>query len=221
MRLRAFRVLFGNSGSERFAFVHNTWTHIAARAAVRPLVGTAVTPNHLTTLRLITGLAASLMLMLGTRAGDWAGGALWLVSAFLDRADGELARIGGMMSQAGHDYDYRVDVIVNSAFFLAIGVGLRHSWLGASAPPLGVVASLAILLCCWMAEVYERLSGPGVKTWTGKWGFDPDDALYLLGPFAWLGWLAPVLVGASIGASLVAAATAVRLFGLKRRLQAG
>ena len=34
---------------------HHTWLHRIVRPAVRPLVGTAVTPNHLTALRLITG----------------------------------------------------------------------------------------------------------------------------------------------------------------------
>jgi archaetidylinositol phosphate synthase len=106
-----------------------TWTHLLARPVVRPLIGTAVRPNHLTTLRLLTGLAACVGLALGTRAGMWWGGGLWLVSAFLDRADGELARIGNMMSPGGHRYDYLADVSVNTAFFVAIGFGLRNSWL--------------------------------------------------------------------------------------------
>jgi hypothetical protein len=28
--------------------------------------------------------------------------------------------------------------------------------------------------------------------------FHPDDALFLLAPFTWLGWLAPILVAASV-----------------------
>ena len=110
--------------------MNDTWTHALARYMVRPLIGTGVTPNHLTTLRLVTGALACLLF---ARAGHgdilW-GGVLWLVSAFLDRADGELARIGHMQSQQGHLYDYYTDLTINSAFFLAIGVGLRHSWLG-------------------------------------------------------------------------------------------
>ena len=38
--------------------MNDTWTHALARMAVRPLLGTGVTPNHLTTLRLLTGLLA-------------------------------------------------------------------------------------------------------------------------------------------------------------------
>ena len=71
-----------------------SWTHLLARPLVRPLIGTWVRPNHLTTLRLLTGVAACVAVAWGSRAGLWWGGGLWLVSAFLDRADGELARMG-------------------------------------------------------------------------------------------------------------------------------
>jgi archaetidylinositol phosphate synthase len=74
--------------------LNDTWSHAAARTLVRPLVGTWVRPNHLTLLRLVTGaLACALLAVGGGRAELWSG-ILWLFSAFLDRADGELARIG-------------------------------------------------------------------------------------------------------------------------------
>ena len=199
--------------------MNDTWTHAAARWMVRPLVGTGVTPNHLTTLRLITGVAACIGIALGTPAGDGWGGALWLVSAFLDRADGELARVGNMMSVAGHQYDYQVDLWINSAFFLAAGVGLRHGWLGHLAPPVGFEAAMAMVACCWLSEVYEKLSGPGVRTWNGGFGFHPDDALYLLGPIVWLGWLSPILVAAAVCSTLMAGVILVRYLGLRRRLR--
>jgi archaetidylinositol phosphate synthase len=188
-----------------------TWTHLLARPVVRPLIGTAVRPNHLTTLRLLTGIAACVGLALGTRAGMWWGGGLWLVSAFLDRADGELARIGNMMSPGGHRYDYFAGVSVNTAFFVAIGFGLRNTWLGAWSIPLGLLSGASILLASIFAESLERGSPTGTKGITGRWGFDPDDALYLMGPLAWLGWLSPILVGASVGATAVMIITGVRL----------
>jgi archaetidylinositol phosphate synthase len=198
--------------------LNDTWTHAAARWMVRPLVGTGVTPNHLTTLRLLTGVLACMAIAFGTPAGAVWGGGLWIVSAFLDRADGELARVGNMMSAAGHQYDYQVDLWINSAFFLAAGIGLRGSWLGHLAPPIGLEAALAMVACSWLSEVYEKLSGPGVRTWNGAFGFHPDDALYLLGPFVWLHWLAPILVAAAVCSTLMAGVILVRLLGLKRRL---
>jgi archaetidylinositol phosphate synthase len=193
-----------------------TWTHLLARAVVRPLIGTAVRPNHLTALRLLTGIAACVGFSLGTRAGMWWGGGLWLGSAFLDRADGELARIGNMMSPAGHRYDYLADVWVNTLFFVAIGFGLRNSWLGAWSIPLGAISGASILLGSLFSEWLERRSPAGTKAISGKWGFDPDDALYLMGPLAWLGWLGPILAGASVGASAVMIVTGLRLLRVKR-----
>jgi archaetidylinositol phosphate synthase len=193
-----------------------SWTHLLARPVVRPLIGTAVRPNHLTTLRLLTGIAACVGFSLGTRAGMWWGGGLWLVSAFLDRADGELARIGNMMSPAGHRYDYVADVSVNTLFFVAIGFGLRNSWLGAWSIPLGAISGASILLASIFSERLERRSPAGTKAISGKWGFDPDDALYLMGPLAWLGWLGPILAGASVGATAAMVIMGIRLVRVKR-----
>ena len=175
-----------------------TWTHLLARPVVRPLIGTAVRPNHLTTLRLLTGIAACGAFALGTRAGMWWGGGLWLASAFLDRADGELARLGNMMSPEGHRYDYLTDIWVNSLFFAGAGLGLRDSWLGSWSIPLGLWTAASMLLTLMFVEWIERRNPKGTKVVGSKWGFDPDDALYLLGPMAWLGWLTPILVAAGI-----------------------
>jgi phosphatidylglycerophosphate synthase len=191
-----------------------------ARVVVRPLIGAGVRPNHLTTLRLLTGVLACALLALGTRGGDIWGGIVWIVSAFLDRADGELARIGNMQSHRGHLYDYYSDVLINSLFFLGIGFGQQHSFLGEWSIPLGVVTFVAMICCCWWAEVYEQISGPGVRTFNGGFGFHLDDALYLLGPFAWLGWLAPILGLASVCTTIMALVIAVRLLGLMRRVKA-
>lgn len=200
--------------------MNDTWTHGMARFMVRPLVGTGVRPNHITTLRLLTGVVACGLLALGTRGGDIWGGIWWVVSAFLDRADGELARIGNMQSRKGHLYDYYCDVLINSLFFLGVGFGQRHSFLGEWSIPLGIITFLAMIACCWWSEVYEQISGPGVRTFNGGFGFHLDDALYLLGPFAWLGWLAPILGLASVCTSLMALVIAVRLLMLMRRVRA-
>jgi len=196
---------------------NDTWTHRLARMVVRPMIGTGITPNHLTTLRLLTGLVACLCLAVGPNRFHlvfW-GGLFWVLSAFLDRADGELARIGNMMSPGGHRYDYLVDNGINCLFFLSIGVGLTQAHLfghrlGDWSIGLGIIASGAMFGCNWMSERYEALV-PGERTWSGAWGFHPDDALYLLGPAAWAGLLLPILIGAAIGTSIMAVIILVRL----------
>ncbi len=194
----------------------SSWTHRLAQPLVRPLLGTRVRPNHLTTVRLVTGIASCVGFALGTRAGMVWGGALWLISAFLDRADGELARIGNMKSPGGHRYDYLSDNIVNSLLFVALGIGLRHSWLGSWSLPLGLISGASMLLVGLFSEWLELRSPAGTRAYSGRWGFDPDDALYVIGPLAWLDWLAPILVGASVGATTMMLITGVRLMRLRR-----
>jgi archaetidylinositol phosphate synthase len=196
--------------------IGTSWTHLIARVVVRPLVGTWVRPNHLTSLRLLTGVIACVLFAQGTKAGMARGGGVWLLSSFLDRADGELVRIGNMMSRGGHVYDYYADTVVNAAFFLAIGIGLRHSWLGNWSIGLGLLSGLSMFLCSVFAEWLELRSPPGTRAYSGKWGFDPDDALYLMEPLAWLGWLSAIIVGASVGAPLMMIITGVRLLRLRR-----
>ncbi len=197
----------------------DTWTHKLARIVARRPIGTGAAPNHPTTLRLLTGMAACLFLVLGPLpmhgAAVW-GGALWVLSAFLDRVDSELARLGNMMTPCGHRCDYMVDNGVNCLFFVSIGIGLRHATLfgrdlGHWPIVLGILSSAALLPCNWMSEIDEtRTTGAG-RIHEGAWGFHPDDALYLLGPAAWLGRLLPILLGAAAGTSRMAAIIAIRL----------
>jgi hypothetical protein len=75
-----------------------------------------------------------------------------------------------------------------------------------------------MLVICWWSELHDRLSPPGVKAWTGTDRFHPDDALFLLAPLTWLGWLGPVLIGAGVCTPFIAVATVIRYSRLKQRL---
>jgi len=135
----------------------------------------------------------------------------WVVSVFLDRADGELARLSGKSSPAGHNYDYVTDVILTALLFLAIGVGLRHSDLGTWTPLLGLVAAVSTVTSSVCGECLEKLDGTGKKAFSGVAGFDIDDALYLIGPLAWLSWLEFVVIGAAICSPVFALVAWLRL----------
>jgi archaetidylinositol phosphate synthase len=85
---------------------------------------TGLTPNHVTTLRLATGLTASMIFAQGTYG--WAaiiGGCIFVLSMLLDRADGELARHTNQISVAGHRYDLVSDCMVDISTFIGIGIG--------------------------------------------------------------------------------------------------
>jgi phosphatidylglycerophosphate synthase len=181
--------------------VGDSWTHKAARWCILPLVDTAVTPNHLTIVRLITGIAACAMFASGMRELEIWGGWMWLLSAFLDRADGELARVSGKTSQAGHRFDYFCDATVTSAFFVGIGLGLIHGTWGVWSAAMGLVAGGAVLIAEILAErIDQSLKDTGEKAFEGFAGFDFDDVLYLFAPVVWLGWHPYFLAGATLGA---------------------
>jgi archaetidylinositol phosphate synthase len=199
---------------------NQTYAHALARVFVRPLIGTWVRPNHLTILRLIVGLSACALLAVGIRTAAVWSGILWIVTCMLDRADGELARLGDLRSESGKVLDYYSDMILDALWFLSAGLGLRHGWLGDVAVPLGLLTSASMLLCIRYAEMFERLSGPGTKAWSGVQRFHPDDALFLLAPLTWLGWLTPILIASSVCTPIIAIVFIARYMSLKRRTTA-
>lgn len=186
---------------------HNSWNHRLARLYVRPLAGTGVTPNHITFMRLLTGLGASAALAIGDPVWLIWAGILWLVSAQLDRADGELARLTGMTSRWGHRFDYMTDVVVLAAFFVGAGIGLRESALGYWSIPMGVVAGVSASVCTVMAESLLKRSHGKDRMYPSGWGFDFDDIHMLFAPVVWLGWLEYFVAAAAVGAPLFAVLT--------------
>ena len=198
--------------------VGDSWTHKIARVCILPLVDTPVTPNHLTMLRLVTGIAACASFAVGERSWDIWGGWLWLFSAFLDRADGELARVSGKTSPWGHKFDYFSDVAVTSLFFVGAGIGLRDGSLGMWAVAAGISGGIGVFVAELLAErIDEQVKDKGEKAYPGFAGFDFDDILYLFAPIVWLGWQMPFVVGASVGAPIFALITWRKLVKLPRR----
>ena len=178
--------------------IGNSWTHKIARICILPLVNTPVSPNHLTTVRLITGLIACTAIALKINI---LGGIFWLISTFLDRADGELARISGKTTEWGHKFDYYSDAFITALFFISIGVNLRDSLPGYWSISLGICAALGVIFTEIYAEIIDqKKQSTGEKAYPGIMGFDFDDILYLFAPIVWLNWHLPFLIGASIGA---------------------
>jgi archaetidylinositol phosphate synthase len=176
---------------------HNTWIHRIVRPFVRPLVRTVVTPNHLTALRLLTGIAAAILLAGGDSFWSDIAGAVFLLSFLLDRADGELARQSARISLRGHSFDLYADYSANILIFLGMGVGMEGA-LGGVAVALGAVAGAAIGMIFWIVSRVERLEGaaefPSVS------GFDPDDGMIFIPLAVWLDAEPYLLVAAAIGA---------------------
>ncbi len=183
---------------------HNTWLHRMVRVPMRPLARTRVTPNQVTMLRLATGLGAALICALGPGTWQYVGVGLFLLSALMDRADGELARLTDNISELGHRYDLIADTICNALIFIGIGVGLRHDWLGPWSIVLGLVAGLAISAIFLVVVQQERRQGPRAAELGSMAGFDPDDGILAVPLFVWFGFAQELIIAAAIGAPLFA-----------------
>ena len=194
---------------------HNTWIHRAVRHVVRPLVGTAVTPNHLTSLRLVSGLSAALCLALNSITWLWIGCGLFVVSMLLDRADGELARLSGKSSTWGRRFDTITDAICNATVLIGTGFGLRGGPLGDYAIVMGTVAGAAVASIFWMMLEMEATHGVGSAQFEATAGFDPDDAVILIPTAMLLGWGSIMLTAAVICAPL---AGLIIYWQIRRRL---
>jgi archaetidylinositol phosphate synthase len=194
---------------------HNTWIHRAVRVAVRPLAATRIAPNHVTTLRLVTGIAAAGAFAYGDETWRYGGAGLFLLSMFLDRADGELARVSGKTSPAGHSYDLVSDSVSNALAFLGLGIGLRDGLFGAWAPLMGLAAGAAIAAILLLVVRLEHLHGARAGELAPLGGFDPDDALLIVPVAVWLGAANWLLLAAAAGAPVFALLMLVKF---RRRL---
>ncbi len=184
--------------------------------AVRPLVNTPVTPNHLTTLRPATGLAAAGALAVGASPWQHVGAAIFVVSLVLDRADGDLARLAGKTTPWGHTYDLIADATADALVFVGLGVGLRESALGLWAIPMGMAAAGAVAAIFWLIMRVEAMEGERAAELPGIAGFDVDDSILIVPVAVWLGGSVPLLVAATIGAP----AFAIFIVRLLRRRRA-
>jgi archaetidylinositol phosphate synthase len=188
-----------------------TWDARAARWLVTPLVPTRVTPNHLTTLRLLIGLAGAVCLARGDFFHINIGAFLIVLSNFVDHTDGELARISGKTSRIGHFYDLAADAIVTILLFLGMGYGLGVG-AGVSGgvewrvPPvvLGGIAGIAVAVIFFLRMRIEEMAGKAGTQQAFVGGFETEDVLYLLPLVTLTGVVSPFVVAASIGAPVFA-----------------
>ncbi|MFL9999734.1 MULTISPECIES: CDP-alcohol phosphatidyltransferase family protein [Paraburkholderia] len=197
-----------------------TWDARLARRLVTPLVNTWVTPNHLTTLRLLIGLAGALCLAHGEFAWVNAGAFLIVLSNFVDHTDGELARIGGKSSRIGHFYDLACDALVTVMLFVGMGVGAGATHIaGLRVAPgvLGGVAGVAIALIFFLRMRIEEMAGKAGTKQASVGGFETEDVLYLLPIVTLTSVVLPFVVVASIGAPLFAVWVVIDYWRVARR----
>ncbi len=198
------------------------WDARLARWLVTPLVGSRVTPNHLTTVRLGVGLGGAAAFTCGTYGWCNVAALLVILSNFLDHTDGEFARLSGKTSRVGHFYDLASDAAVTILLFVAMGVGIATSAdnpLGVPPPVLGAVAGAAIALIFYLRMRIEEIAGKPATRQAALVGFETEDILYLLPLVTLCNGVAPFLMAASIGAPLFAVWVVIDYRRVLRRLK--
>lgn len=115
------------------------------------LAPSGITPNQLTIVGVLAGLAAALCYLRGGTIWALAGAVLFFVYYLLDNCDGELARLRGLQSRLGAQLDDIGDWAVHAALFLAIGFHEAQTsgqavwmWLGGVAAVGGTINSLLL-----------------------------------------------------------------------------
>jgi phosphatidylglycerophosphate synthase len=180
------------------------WDARLACKLVYPLRNSWLTPNHLTSLRLLFGILAATGLSTGDYFWTNIGALCFVISNFLDHSDGELARLTGKMSTSGHYFDLASDAIVNIILFIGIGIGLMHSQLGYWALFMGTVSGLAIAGIFHMRNKIEKSIGKSGARQPNIGIIEAEDVLYLLPIVTFMGWLVPFLILATVGAPVFA-----------------
>ncbi len=97
----------------------------------RLLSHTAITPNQVTILMIITGVTAGVICALGTHIYFVIGFGLYIAVYILDTADGELARYKGIYSSLGNYLDKVGHYIMDIVMYMGCALGLLklyNSW---------------------------------------------------------------------------------------------
>lgn len=196
---------------QKIAHISPPWDQRVARLFVRPLAKTPVTPNQVTTVSLICGVAGGALLACGGVAAMW-GAFLYMLAQFTDHMDGELARATGKTSVFGHYYDHIAGGIFEVTLFAGIGWGLQHGEWGPWTIAMGFVAAFSVAVTVTVRMEIFRKFGRDAIDQPSFAGFEIEDIMYIVGPLAWFGGLDVFLLLASIGTPIFMVVTILEFF---------
>lgn len=140
-----------------------------ARPLTRWLLGTEVSPNTVTVVGGLVGVAGGLVLAVEGLAPVLAALLLLTASAVLDCTDGELARLTSAESRLGHWLDVTGDVAVHLALLAGLAARVTAAGGTPGGPALtalgvGVLAAFAVVSWCEETEARRR----AVDTWENR-----------------------------------------------------
>lgn len=151
-RRRATRALWASLGSRADGVVDRWLNRPIGRVLSKILVHTPITPNLVTVLGTLVGLAAASLIAEPDPVVALAGTLLFQLAAAIDCVDGELARVRFQESAFGQWLDLGLDQVVHVAIFAGValhcarrGLDLPATWLGLSAVA-GTLLSFAVVV---------------------------------------------------------------------------
>jgi len=127
--------------------VHRPLAHLLVLA----VKGTAITPDQLTVVSMLVGVAAGVATLSSFVRGVsflWLGGLLLILSAVVDCSDGQLARLRQTSSTFGRMLDGAVDGVVQIA---VIPAALLHVWWRHGGDTPGAASSAPPFLDGWLS----------------------------------------------------------------------
>ena len=155
-----------------------------SRVLTSVLVHTPITPNQVSVVVGLLGLAGCWLTARGDYTGLWLGAALVLLGGFIDGCDGEIARIKLQFSPIGAWLDTLVDEATTTAYLIAIGLHTHHRladatwvvpsiWVGTLAYLIGIACIYYYLVVVSKTgnsqhyvgtlEVVEEAGGPALR----------------------------------------------------------
>lgn len=134
------------------------WTVLATDPVAVPLVGFLsrkrwLSPDQVTVIALLSGLAVGAAFATGTRAGLIAGGILFYVAFLFDCVDGKLARALGITSAKGEALDHLADGGRRASASLGLAL---WAWRSDAAEPSDV---LWVVVYAVLAYYFIEISG--------------------------------------------------------------
>lgn len=128
-----------------------------------------ITPNQITIVNVLVGLAACAVVASGGSRAFAAAGALMFVQVVLDSCDGEVARLRFLSSKLGMWLDNVSDDVIDISYTALLGIGLGGVWA-----PLAITAAALRACCALMIHVDVARRGRPGDIMSFKWFFDTE-----------------------------------------------
>ncbi len=175
-RATAERALYAALRKPVDGFVSRHLNRHLSLAVTRRLLATGITPNQMTVVASLFGVAGVMLVFHATWGSLAAGAVLVQLQSVLDGCDGEIARLKLESSRFGEWFDNVTDDVVNAAY----GAGLGYASSVLCAQPwwwwLGLYAAGAISV--YNAVVYVQLirrHGGSGNPFAFRWWYQRDD----------------------------------------------